>query len=487
MLSAIYRRPALPASRTLRNAPARRSGRALALTLVLAALMLSGCSVVLPEAAREYKELKAKVFNRGPQAPNDQRLADLGYKAILENRLGEAETRLNSALAINPHNPYALLNLGVVYQTTGRYAEARKLYRKVIALNPDARAISATRKNHVGLGLAEIARANLAQIAAETAAPTPPPPDAQAVERARLQRFAALARLRAEGFLSDAEYQARRKANLGALLPLTAPAPSPLVSLPAPPVDDIVARLREIAGFREKGALAEADYAIERAAILDGLMPLRPGEGAENAAVSPATFPADGKAALARIARLRARNYITEDEYQAERAELARRLARLTGGQSRPAQKAESDAPAPVVDGAPAPNRKPPLRRLARAEAAVQTDGTVAPAASASASAPAAAPPARAAAVAPNAGKSVGVHVASFRTPERARRGWEEIRAANGDLLAALGPHIARVDLGGDKGVFFQLRIGPLASRADAARLCDQLKRRKLYCAPTAF
>gem|GEM_PF-1016982 len=468
----------------------------LILVLVLASAALAGCSSLLPEAAREYKAIKEKILAREPEVSNDQRLADLGYEAISEGRLGEAETRLNSALAINPHNPYALLNLGVVYQSTGRLDEARRLYERVIALNPDARAISATRRNHVGLGLVEIARSNLDQVAKETATPPPPPLDAATVEHATLGRFAALEKLRAEGLVSDAEYADRRRANLGALLPLTTPAPSPLVALPAPPVDDIAARLREIARFRKAGALSDADYALERAAILDGLMPLRPGD-ADYAPIA-APPPVDPVAALARLDRLRAKRYVSAREYEAERAALARRLAATNagaplagdppatdkaglggglGGAATPktAKTARDAALGDTTDKArSAPSGKVPVKRLARAEGAIQTDGVTIPA------------PKATSATTKRGGK-LGVHVASFRTPERARRGWDEIKTANGDLVGALGPHIARVDLGGDKGVFYQLRLGPLASRADATALCGALKRRKLYCAPTTF
>ncbi len=461
----------------------------LILVVALAAVALAGCSSLLPEAAREYKAIKEKILAREPEISNDQRLADLGYKAITEGRLGEAETRLNSALAINPHNPYALLNLGVVYQSTGRFEEARRLYERVIALNPDARAISATRNNHVGLSLTEIARSNLEQVAKETASPPPREPDPAAIERATLKRFAALEKLRAEGLLSDAEYAARRRANLGALLPLTGTAPAALVTLPAPPVEDIAARLREIARFRKAGALSDGDYALERAAILDGLMPLRPDDGANPAATR---LPDDPVAALARLERLRAKRYVTAQEYEAERGALARRLAATNAGATLArlpdAPNKGGRAAGPSIPGgmAAAAADKPPLKRLARAEAAVQTDGVAQPAAR-TAAAPKAKAGSKAKAAAGRKSGRVGVHVASFRTPERARRGWDEIKTANGDLLAALGPHIARVDLGGDKGVFYQLRLGPLASRADALALCSALKRRKLYCAPTTF
>ena len=42
---------------------------------------------------------------------------------------------LNEALQQNPDNAYAILNLGTVYQRTGRFDQARELFEKVIAMD----------------------------------------------------------------------------------------------------------------------------------------------------------------------------------------------------------------------------------------------------------------------------------------------------------------------------------------------------------------
>ena len=41
--------------------------------------------------------------------------------------------------------------------------------------------------------------------------------------------------------------------------------------------------------------------------------------------------------------------------------------------------------------------------------------------------------------------------------------------------------------LGGDKSVFFQLSAGPVAGESEARALCDEIKRRRLYCEPVAL
>jgi len=64
----------------------------------------------------------------------DMRLSNRGYEDILSRNYTQAEKNLAEALAINPHNPYALINMGVVYENTGREAQAREMYEKARAV-----------------------------------------------------------------------------------------------------------------------------------------------------------------------------------------------------------------------------------------------------------------------------------------------------------------------------------------------------------------
>jgi Flp pilus assembly protein TadD len=66
----------------------------------------------------------------------DQKLANKGFAAIEQGQYPAAEKALTDALKANPNNAYALLNLGTVYQRTGRFDQAREMFEKVIALNP---------------------------------------------------------------------------------------------------------------------------------------------------------------------------------------------------------------------------------------------------------------------------------------------------------------------------------------------------------------
>ena len=70
--------------------------------------------------------------------PKDMTLSDQGFRAISAGNYAEAEKHLEQALSENPDNPYALLNMGVVYQNTGRPEKATEMYERVIELNPSA-------------------------------------------------------------------------------------------------------------------------------------------------------------------------------------------------------------------------------------------------------------------------------------------------------------------------------------------------------------
>jgi nucleoid-associated protein YgaU len=102
-------------------------------------------------------------------ATQDMELSNEGFQAISEKNYGQAETSLEKALSINPNNPYALLNMGVVYQETGRLDKARQMYEKVIALQPKEVAEESNTGSFAGKGLADIARENMKLLEAREA------------------------------------------------------------------------------------------------------------------------------------------------------------------------------------------------------------------------------------------------------------------------------------------------------------------------------
>lgn len=74
------------------------------------------------------------------------------------------------------------------------------------------------------------------------------------------------------------------------------------------------------------------------------------------------------------------------------------------------------------------------------------------------------------------------VQLAALRSEDRAHAEWERLRKRHSDLLGNLQLFVQRVDLGEDKGVFYRLRIGPLADEAASRALCEKLKSRDVGC-----
>ena len=94
----------------------------------------------------------------------DMKYANWGFEFLSQERYKDAENYLNQALAVNPENPYALLNLGVVYQNTGRPEKARGLYEKVIKLNPKEIVTRSNQEGATGKTLVDLAKENLQRL-----------------------------------------------------------------------------------------------------------------------------------------------------------------------------------------------------------------------------------------------------------------------------------------------------------------------------------
>jgi len=97
----------------------------------------------------------------GPAEAPDTKLADDAFDLILKKDYEQAEATLDVARSINPDNPYVLLNLGVVYQSTGRIERAREMYVRIILLNPPDVAGESNVPGAQGKKVVELAKHNL--------------------------------------------------------------------------------------------------------------------------------------------------------------------------------------------------------------------------------------------------------------------------------------------------------------------------------------
>lgn len=73
------------------------------------------------------------------------------------------------------------------------------------------------------------------------------------------------------------------------------------------------------------------------------------------------------------------------------------------------------------------------------------------------------------------------LQLGAVRSAGEAREEWERLKRSNADLLGKLSAVAVRADLG-DKGVYYRIQAGPIASTAAGERICGELRQRRLAC-----
>ena len=96
-----------------------------------------------------------------PEKAPDVDLTEQAFEAISVGEFKKAEALLEVALSINPNNPFAILNMGVVYQNTNRIEQAREQYVKVILLDAKEKVLKSNVEGMEGKSLVDIAKKNL--------------------------------------------------------------------------------------------------------------------------------------------------------------------------------------------------------------------------------------------------------------------------------------------------------------------------------------
>ena len=456
------------------------SGRIKGITVcIIMALGLPACGGVMnPDL------LQNSFWANGPTSSNTS--AELGMAELAKGNYIKAETLFRSALKKNPQDIHALLGLGMLYQNNGLTTRARQMYEALLAIRPDDSNQFVIWKSLKTRPISEIASVNLALIEsggvltsmgrddepqpmmepamAETAqpmnqpisgAPSPMAMTARALPSepsatvsfadAGLPRFAeadsnivsrfkTLVALRNQGLITPEEYNTRRQANIGALLPLSAPPPAAGLDRPVPSTEQISGRLRAIGRGLEMRAISVAQHSAERSMILDAMMPAAP------VSVANPGRPPQGLLQAADSVRwleqLREDNLISSDEYVRERAAIEAAIS-----------------PAPMA----------PAARMDASPTVMSSS------------------PAEMAAPVKLSGPQPAVHLASYRSRKDAERGWSQLRRAHKDELSALQSNISKINLGA-KGIFFRLKAGPLPDKSSADDLCRQLKARRQFC-----
>ncbi len=91
---------------------------------------------VMEKVQKGSSNIPDRFFHRRPNPEHAMALTDIGSANLEKKEYGRAKEYFEQALKIDPNNPYALINLGVVYEHEGDRARARSLYQKVLELGP---------------------------------------------------------------------------------------------------------------------------------------------------------------------------------------------------------------------------------------------------------------------------------------------------------------------------------------------------------------
>ncbi|MBL7174340.1 MAG: type II secretion system secretin GspD [Desulfobacteraceae bacterium] len=129
------------------------------------------------EAKKIYEEKREEIdrvqegvirmYDKRGRKKEDIQLSDLGYRHLQAKEYDKAKEYFEKALEINPDNPYAILNMGVIYEWEGKRDEAIKMYERVISLSPEDRDFSASDPERKGRKLLDIAKDNLKNLEKE--------------------------------------------------------------------------------------------------------------------------------------------------------------------------------------------------------------------------------------------------------------------------------------------------------------------------------
>jgi general secretion pathway protein D len=95
-------------------------------------------------------------------------LTRVGYEKLQAQELEAAKNYFREALVIDPVNPYALMNMGVVYEKEGNRKQALKMYQAVVSGPSDAVADSSGDPAGDGVPLKKLAQENINRILKST-------------------------------------------------------------------------------------------------------------------------------------------------------------------------------------------------------------------------------------------------------------------------------------------------------------------------------
>ncbi len=87
-----------------------------------------------------------------------------GYEKLQLGDLDAAKEYFREALSIDPASPYALMNMGAVYEKEGKPKQALKMYQAVVDGGSNAVADSSSNPSKTGVPLKILAQENIDRI-----------------------------------------------------------------------------------------------------------------------------------------------------------------------------------------------------------------------------------------------------------------------------------------------------------------------------------
>ena len=108
-------------------------------------------------------------LHKKPNVEHALTLATTGYEKLMADKVQEAKQYFREALTIDPENPFALMNLGVVYEKEEKPGKALQMYRAVLNLGTGAVASESSDPEKNGVSLLEIARENIERLQEDSA------------------------------------------------------------------------------------------------------------------------------------------------------------------------------------------------------------------------------------------------------------------------------------------------------------------------------
>jgi Flp pilus assembly protein TadD len=359
------------------------------------------------------------------------------------------------AFDTNPTDPTPLYTLAEIYKTLEAPEQAADAYRAAIMINPDDfEAIYGLAKISIDTGNYDVAEAQLEK-ALQINENDPRVYSAMGVVKDQKGEHAVAQALYRTGLLIDPDNVSLRN-NLGLSLALTGDQ------------EESIAMLRQVAREPQAGTVGSSNLAhaatytappevMAARDRADGPIEIRPAAPEGETASSEDFAEGDGFASAMskplhkRGAKVAGQPGMAADDEPMDKASGSRAIG-SAGGRV-------------VKDGSAGPDvaarMAPPSTRYEKDAAEPMSSRTSAPS---------------------KTGTGYQVQVGAYASQTGADRAWKTVLASAEGLLDGLSRDVVKADLGGDKGVIYRLRAGPLPDQAASEKLCGDLKGRGVGC-----